>query len=121
MHGIIVEGVHPIISVFVLDGVTFLTGDCADWDAYSKLPAALTYEGLECGLSGWNSDHNRCYWRSDHKSYAAKTNEQRLAKLLALAQKLNAESHSPYCAGCGLAKARERWDKHKKDCLLYPS
>lgn len=42
-----------------------LETDCADFDAYKALPAAVIYQGVECGKTGWSSDSNRaCYKQS---------------------------------------------------------
>jgi len=46
-------------------GVKVLTIDyCGD---YTQIPKALLYEGKVYGRSGWNSDRNTVYFRSDIK------------------------------------------------------
>ncbi len=49
------------------DGVYLVELDCADQDALKKLPAAINYEGKQYGRTGWNSDANVAYYRTDKK------------------------------------------------------
>lgn len=48
------------------DGVSVLTLPLDDgFDSYKKLPQVLSYNGLQYGKTGWNSDRMVCYYRDD--------------------------------------------------------
>lgn len=47
-----------------LDGVTYCVVDCQDFDQYKELPSAVSFNGVLCGKTGWNSDKNRAYYQS---------------------------------------------------------
>ena len=44
------------------DGELVLETVCRDYDHYRTLPDVVTYQGMECGKTGWSSDsHYACY------------------------------------------------------------
>lgn len=57
-------GYVQLQTVGKIDGVSCLSVDCPDYDAYKALPVALTYEGTVHGKTGWNSDINMAYYKS---------------------------------------------------------
>lgn len=66
-----VKNAVVVESVENYEGITFLTvslggGEHWDmWQAYSKLPAVVEFNGTILGKSCWNSDNGRAYYRSD--------------------------------------------------------
>ena len=65
MQASIVRNSVMLQSTAIIEGVLCLVVDCADFDAYKGLPAALSYEGRVCGKTGWNSDKNVAYFQSN--------------------------------------------------------
>jgi hypothetical protein len=61
----VVSDAMSVIMACPIDSVLCLAVDCADFDAYKSLPAALSYNGIVCGLSGWNSDKCVAYFQSN--------------------------------------------------------
>lgn len=57
---VVVRAQHTLTS-----GVQALVVDCADYDAYQRLPQGVEFEGKRYGLSGWNSDMGCAYYRTD--------------------------------------------------------
>jgi len=54
-------------QVAVIEGVTCIMVRCNDFDHFKHLPEVVSYEGVKCGKTGWNSDSNRaCYQSSAH-------------------------------------------------------
>ncbi|HUU89172.1 MAG TPA: hypothetical protein VMX17_15670 [Candidatus Glassbacteria bacterium] len=51
------------------DGVQVVEVECHDAKEFLKLPAGIVYSNRNFGKTGWNSDHNVCYYRTD-KSFA---------------------------------------------------
>jgi hypothetical protein len=49
-----------------VDGVFFVIVPCPDYDAFASLPAAIEYEEIVCGKTGWNSDRGEAYYNSKH-------------------------------------------------------
>lgn len=47
------------------DGVTALLVSCNDHDQFMELPAAVEFNGVYYGKTGWNSDKNKAYYRTD--------------------------------------------------------
>lgn len=47
------------------DGVKVIVVTCPDFDALTALPMALYYRGEIYGRTGWNSDTQVAYYRSD--------------------------------------------------------
>jgi len=39
-----------------VEGDFILETDCADFEAFKRLPAAVTFDGRTYGKTGWNSD-----------------------------------------------------------------
>jgi len=61
----VVDNAMTVIMAVPIDGVLCLAVDCENFDAYKRLPAALSYNGIVCGLSGWNSDKCVAYFQSN--------------------------------------------------------
>lgn len=38
---------------------------CTDFDHYRNLPEAVSYNGIRCGKTGWNSDKNYACYQSN--------------------------------------------------------
>lgn len=60
----------PIASIEVIEqqfyeGIGFIKVPCHDFAEFRRLPAAINFEGKAYGKSGWNSDHNVAYYRTD--------------------------------------------------------
>lgn len=56
-----IDGI-TVNTSYQLEGNYWLETDCADYDAWSKLPAIVGYEGRKYGKTGWNSDNGKaCY------------------------------------------------------------
>jgi hypothetical protein len=115
----------PVTCAFLLadiqevDGETILIGDCADYEAYTKLPKVLLWEGALYSLTGWNSDKHYACWKITqriampiHPDLA-----KQLTNLVCLARDLDERSGSTHCWGCGHERVGE---DHKADCVLYP-
>ena len=47
------------------DGVKVAITDCADYQAFKKLPKAIELNGVAYALTGWNSDRFCAYYRND--------------------------------------------------------
>ena len=47
------------------DGVHVVEVECHDAKEFLKLPAGIVYSNRNFGKTGWNSDHNVCYYRTD--------------------------------------------------------
>lgn len=65
MQAKIETGYLHIITAGDIEGVLCLITDCHDYDHYVSLPEAVTYNGVLCGKTGWNSDKGRVYYQSD--------------------------------------------------------
>ena len=50
------------------DGVQVVTTDCDDYAHLRELPFALSFRGELYGRTGWNSDRNIAYYRTDAAS-----------------------------------------------------
>lgn len=51
-----------VISYHFIAGDRILETDCRDFDHYSTLPEAVTFQGRVYGKTGWSSDTGRaCY------------------------------------------------------------
>lgn len=48
-----------------IDDITCCVVDCSDFDYFKSLPQAVSYNGILCGKSGWNSDKNEAYYQSN--------------------------------------------------------
>jgi hypothetical protein len=44
-----------------------LETSCADFDTLKTLPQVVSYEGIVCGMTGWNSDRGHAYYKSKVK------------------------------------------------------
>lgn len=49
----------------VLDGILFAETSCDGYEHFKLLPQVIEFRGRRLGKSGWNSDRNICYYRSD--------------------------------------------------------
>ena len=47
------------------DGVSVVTVPCIDGQAFCRLPDAISFDDKCYGKSGWNSDRNIAYYRTD--------------------------------------------------------
>lgn len=54
-----------VLAIHKLQGVTILETSCEGYEAFRRLPPAVTWEGLELGKTGWNSDTGRACYKSD--------------------------------------------------------
>ncbi len=52
-------------QVAVIEGNTCIVVTCHDFDHYKRLPAVVSFNGIKCGKTGWNSDTNRCHYQSN--------------------------------------------------------
>jgi hypothetical protein len=48
-----------------IDDVICCVVDCNDYDDFTSLPQVISYNGILCGKSGWNSDINEAYYQSN--------------------------------------------------------
>lgn len=61
----VVEDYLVAERVEVIEGDTCIVVTCHDFDHYKRLPAVVSYNGIRCGKTGWNSDTNRCHYQSN--------------------------------------------------------
>lgn len=54
-----------VISYFVTDGQEIISVDCEDFTEYKSLPHVVEFEGQILGKTGWNSDKNQAYYKSN--------------------------------------------------------
>jgi hypothetical protein len=59
------EGFLVAQQVAVIEGNTCIVVTCNDFDHYKRLPAVVSYNGVKCGKTGWNSDTGRCHYQSN--------------------------------------------------------
>ena len=52
------------LEVGEVDGDTYVVVACHDYDHLKTLPQVVSYNGIRCGRTGWNSDRNVAYYRS---------------------------------------------------------
>jgi len=60
----------PVNAIIVtgnvlLGNVRVLETNCSDYESFKSLPAAVEFDGHIYGRSGWNSDHETAYYRTD--------------------------------------------------------
>jgi len=61
-----VEKEHMVAElVGNFDDVTCVVVHCQDYDHFRKLPQVVSYQGILCGKTGWNSDTNRAHYQSN--------------------------------------------------------
>jgi len=65
----IVNSIQVRESFFLPDGHRMVTLGCNDYSVYKQLPAAVKFQGLVYGLTGWNSDSNEAYYKTS-KAFA---------------------------------------------------
>ena len=56
-----------IISSDKIEGVVCLSTSCIDYENYRTLPQVVDFDGIICGLTGWNSDLQLAYYQSKTK------------------------------------------------------
>lgn len=56
---------YSVSKTFNIDGITGIYVDCADFDAFAKLPAAVEFIGKVLGKTGWNSDFGYACYQSN--------------------------------------------------------
>jgi len=56
-----------IISSEKIDGIVCLSTSCVDYENYRRLPKVVDFDGIICGLTGWNSDRQLAYYQSKTK------------------------------------------------------
>lgn len=62
MNAVAITNLIRVNILVVIDGEAIAEVDCADYDAYRKLPDAIQVQGYIVGKSGWSSDRNfACY------------------------------------------------------------
>jgi len=49
------------------DGDGYVEVTCADFDAFKRLPAGIRFESKTYGLTGWNSDSHKAYYKMGRK------------------------------------------------------
>lgn len=54
-----------ITGEFSFENEMGITTDCIDYDEYHNLPQVVEYRGRVFGKTGWNSDLNLAYFRTD--------------------------------------------------------
>ena len=53
-----------------LEGKLVIETTCPNYDHYRTLPQVVSYQGIECGKTGWSSDTNRaCYKSGAHVAH----------------------------------------------------
>ena len=58
-------GYITALVVAVIEGNTCAMVDCADYDAYKRLPEVVSYHGVKLGKTGWNSDTNHAHYQNN--------------------------------------------------------
>lgn len=67
------DAITLLVAAWV-EGQLVLETGCEDYDAFKALPAAVTYQGVECGKTGWSSDTGRaCYKSGAPVAYSVKS------------------------------------------------
>jgi hypothetical protein len=56
-----------IDHAYALDNELWLETTCRDYDHLKELPEVVSYEGIICGRTGWNSDRQLAYYKSTAK------------------------------------------------------
>ncbi len=59
MNATAIKGAVSVVEI----GQGYFVTDCADYDAYRTLPKACEFQGKAYGLTGWNSDSCRAYYK----------------------------------------------------------
>lgn len=54
----------PVTSSHIIEGQVVIETTCRDYDHYRSLPDAVTYNGVVCGKTGWNSDRGYACYKS---------------------------------------------------------
>lgn len=57
-----IPGAITVLFEIELEGKLVIETGCADYEAFSRLPNAVSYNGKTLGKTGWNSDSGKaCY------------------------------------------------------------
>lgn len=56
-----------ILNAQAVDNELVLETSCPDFDTLKTLPQVVSYEGIVCGMTGWNSDRGHAYYKSKVK------------------------------------------------------
>ena len=65
-HAQAIVGLIYILSTETLpDNVSVATVRCGNYNEFDKLPSAINYDSKSYALTGWNSDRNIAYYRTD--------------------------------------------------------
>jgi hypothetical protein len=60
----VVQDAIVITATYVLGGETILETNCQDYDHFASLPQVVSYNGVECGKTGWSSDRGYACYKS---------------------------------------------------------
>jgi len=60
----IINGAIVIQTFAWYDGELVLETVCRDYEHYKSLPNAVIFQGIECGKTGWSSDHQYACYKS---------------------------------------------------------
>lgn len=61
----VVQGMMVAENVAVVEGNTCIVVYCKDHDYFRALPAVVSYNGILCGKTGYNSDTERACYQSN--------------------------------------------------------
>jgi hypothetical protein len=64
MQASTVRDAITLTAIHKIDGETVLETSCQDFEEYKRLPQVVSYQGIVCGLTGWNSDKNYACYKS---------------------------------------------------------
>lgn len=56
--------IHVLYAGKILENEWFLEVSCNDFDEYKRLPKALKYDTKFYGLTGWNSDYGKAFYKT---------------------------------------------------------
>ncbi len=63
------QAIHNAVAVIthsvLPSGVKVVVAPCDGYQGFDKLPKGITFNGVPYGLTGWNSDRNVAYFRTD--------------------------------------------------------
>lgn len=59
----VVEGAIAVEMECFFDGAVSFQTTCNDFDHYKTLPTVVSYKGVVCKKTGWNSDTNWAYYK----------------------------------------------------------
>jgi len=59
-----IKGIISVTSHYSLGGCFFLETQCHDYDEYTRIPSAVSFDGRQYGKTGWNSDRGVAYLKT---------------------------------------------------------